>query len=434
MVMRIYRVRQYERGLLFRRDEFVGVLKPGCYVYLDPLRRLRMDKASIRDPWLVHKDLELIVRSGALKDKAVVADVKAHERALVWIDGRFVRILSPGLYALWKGFHEVRVEVVDVRAPWLPHKDLDVIVRSGALEGQARVLDLKDYERALVWIEGRFHSVLKPGLYVLWTIFRDVRVEVVDAREPRLIRNDLPAVLEGKGAKDALNVLTLEAGHTGLYFKDGEYVATLAPGTHAFWKGVGKVCLFTIDSREQVLDVSGQEMMTADKVTLRLNAVVTFRVADPVKTVSVTEDYKQSLYRDVQLALRAALGTRDLDTLLADKDGFVREVEGVVKDRATAFGLDVKAFGVRDVILPGEMKELLNKVTEARKAAEAALITRREETAAMRMQANTAKLLEGSPTLMRLRELEVLEKVAGHGKLNIVVGEKGLTERITQLL
>jgi len=432
--MRIFKVRQYERGLLFRRDEFVGVLKPGRHLHWDPLRRLRMDKVSVRDPWLEHRELDLIVRSGALKGQAVVADVKNHERALVWIDGRFVKVLTPGLYALWMGFHDVRVEVVDVRSAWLPHKDLDVIARSGALEDQARVLDLKDHEHALVWIDGRFASVLKPGLYALWTLFRDVRVEVLDAREPRLVRDDLTRIMEGRGAKEALSVLAVEANHVGLYFKDGEHVAALPPGTHAFWKGAGKVSLVTVDLREQVLDVSGQEMMTADKVTLRLNAVVTFRVADAVKTVSVSDDYSQALYRDVQLTLRAALGTRELDTLLADKDGFVREVEGVVKDRATAFGLDVRAFGVRDVILPGEMKDLLNKVTEARKAAEASLITRREETAAMRMQANTAKLLEASPTLMRLRELEVLEKVAAHGKLNVVVGEKGLTDRITQLL
>lgn len=434
MVMRIFKVREYERGLLFRRDEFVDVLGPGCHVIWDPLRRLRLDKMSIRGPWLEHPELDLIVRSGALKGQAVVADVKEHERALVWIDGRFAKVLPPGLFALWTGFRDVKIEVVDVRAPWLPHKDLDVIVRSGALDGQARVVDLKDHEHALVWIDGRFAAVLKPGLFVLWTLFRDVKVDVVDIHEPRLIREDLTIILEGRGAKDALNVLTVEANHAGLYFKDGAYVTTLSPGTHAFWKGAGKVALFTVDLREQVLDVGGQEMMTADKVTLRLNAVVTFRVADAVKTVAVSEDYKQALYRDVQLALRAALGARDLDALLADKDGFVREVEGVVKDRATAFGLDVRAFGVRDVILPGEMKDLLNKVTEAKKAAEAALITRREETAAMRMQANTAKLMEGSPTLMRLRELEVLEKVAAHGKLNVVVGEKGLTDRITQLL
>ena len=97
-------------------------------------------------------------------------------------------------------------------------------------------------------------------------------------------------------------------------------------------------------------------------------------------------------------------------------------------------GLKIVSAGVRDVILPGDMKDLMNKVTEAKKAAEAKVISCREETAAMRSQANTAKLMEGSPTLMRLRELEVLEKVATSGKLNIVLGEKGLADRVINLL
>ena len=101
---------------------------------------------------------------------------------------------------------------------------------------------------------------------------------------------------------------------------------------------------------------------------------------------------------------------------------------------ATAFGVSVTGLGICDVILPGEMKDLMNKVTEARKAAEAALITRREETAAMRAQANTARLLETTPLLMRLRELEVLEKVAGKANLTVVLGEGGLADRVVKLL
>ena len=89
---------------------------------------------------------------------------------------------------------------------------------------------------------------------------------------------------------------------------------------------------------------------------------------------------------------------------------------------------------MKDIILPGDMKELLNKVTEAKKASEAALITRREETASMRSQANTAKILESNPTLMRVRELETLEKVAQTASLKIVLGEKGLTESLAKLI
>ena len=174
--------------------------------------------------------------------------------------------------------------------------------------------------------------------------------------------------------------------------------------------------------------------MTADKVTLRLNAVVTYRVANALRSVTEVEDSRQALYREAQLALRAVVGTKALDTLLTEKDAVARELEGLVRDRAAAFGLDVHALGIRDIILPGDMKDLMNRVTEAKKAAEAALITRREETAAMRSQANTAKILESHPTLMRLRELEVLEKVAEKSNLQVVLGEKGLTDRVVKLL
>jgi len=90
--------------------------------------------------------------------------------------------------------------------------------------------------------------------------------------------------------------------------------------------------------------------------------------------------------------------------------------------------------GIRDVILPGDMKDLLNKVTEAKKAAEANLITRREETAAVRAQLNAARILESNPTLMPLRELEVLEKVTDKTNLNVILGDKGLADKVITLL
>jgi len=114
-------------------------------------------------------------------------------------------------------------------------------------------------------------------------------------------------------------------------------------------------------------------------------------------------------------------------------------LEQSVRDRAGELGLKVLSIGIRNVILPGGMKDLMSKLTEAKKAAEANLIARREETAAMRSQANTAKLLADKPTLMRLRELEVLEKINSTGKLNIVLGPRAqnggcLADRVVNLL
>jgi regulator of protease activity HflC (stomatin/prohibitin superfamily) len=361
--------------------------------------------------------------------------IHSYEVGLYFRNGEFRGLLEAGWYLLLDiPFYRARVDVVSQRAPWLVHEKLDVIVKSGALNGRAKVLDLKDYERALIWIDGRFSHVLPPGLSAYWTTFCDVKAEIVDAREVRFTHADLPVIVKSQLVERALESVTVPAGHVGVWFRDGSFVETLSAGRYAFWKNVAEVKVVPMDTRAQILDVAGQEIMTADKVTLRLNALVTYRVADARMAVSVVDDAKQALYRDTQLVLRALVGARELDGFLADKDGVVQEFEDGLRRKVSALGLEVLAAGIRDIILPGEMKDLLSKVTEAKKAAEANLIVRREETAAMRSQANTAKLLQDNPTLMRLRELEALEKVAATAKLNVVLGEKGLTERVVNVL
>ncbi|HEX7831029.1 MAG TPA: slipin family protein [Thermoanaerobaculia bacterium] len=366
-MFRRFHIESHTRGLLFRENEFLGVVEPGTYWHFDPLLKLRLDVDSPRDPWLKHEDLDLIARSGKLGKEAIV-------------------------------------------------------------------LDLPDHERALVWIDGRFNSVLAPGLYVLWTSEHDVRVEIVDARTVLFAHAELITILIASRASTLLEVLNVEPGHAGLWFRDGAHQATLEPGTYAFWKGVATTKFILVDLREQVLDISGQEMMTADKVTLRLNALVAYRIVDPLRSVTEVDGPAQALYRAAQLALREAVGAKEIDALLTAKDALGSELAERITARAATLGLDIVSAGVRDVILPGDMKDLMNKVTEAKKAAEASLITRREETAAMRMQANTAKILESSPTLMKLKELEVLEKVAHKANLTVVLGEEGLANRVVKLL
>ena len=113
-MIRYIRVRPFEIGLVLRDGTFRGLLGPGAYWRFDPLGRERIDIVSQRTPWLVHEQLDLIVRSGTVGDDAVVLDLRDHERGLVWIDGRFAAVLPPGLYALWTTFRRVRAEVVDL--------------------------------------------------------------------------------------------------------------------------------------------------------------------------------------------------------------------------------------------------------------------------------------------------------------------------------
>ena len=360
--------------------------------------------------------------------------IRSYEYGLYFREGEFKGLLAPGRYWLFDPLLKTQVDVVSQRAPWLVHEKLDVIIKSGALAGRAEVVDLKDYQRALVWIDGRFSHILPPGLYAYWTGVKDVRIEVVDARKVRFQHADFKPIVRSQNSAHVLDICTVERNHVGASFQDGEYVETLAPGEYAFWRNVAASKVVEVDLREQTVDIAGQEIMTADKVTLRMNAAVTYRIVDARQAVTVSDGFAQSLYREAQLALRAVVGTRDLDTFLTEKDAVTNAFEEAVRRRASDFGLAIISVGVRDIILPGEMKDLMNKVTEAKKAAEANLIVRREETAAMRSQANTAKVLSDNPTLMRLRELEVLEKVATSGKLSVVLGEKGLADRVVNLL
>jgi regulator of protease activity HflC (stomatin/prohibitin superfamily) len=361
--------------------------------------------------------------------------IRQFEAGLVFQDGEFRGLLGPGSYWRFDPWLREKIEIVSQRAPWLTHEQLDLIVKSGALEGKAIVLDLADHERALVWIDGRFDAVLPPGQYALWTGFRRIRTEIVDARSVRFEHAEREAILRTVSLKaDLLELHDIPAHHAGVLFLDGKHVETLGPGRYVFWKHIGVVKLICVDRRQTSVDVPGQEILTADKVALRLNAVIVYRISDPLRSVTVVEDAKQALYREAQLALRAAVGARELDALLADKDALAKDVTEHLRGRAATFGIEVAALGIKDVILPGDMKELMNKVIEARKAAEAAVITRREEAAALRHQLNAAKLLAENPTLQRLRELEVVEKIAAGGKLNIVLGEKGLSDRLLNVL
>lgn len=360
--------------------------------------------------------------------------IRSYEKGFHFRHGELRAMLGKGVYWFLNPFLKDRVEVCSQRDAWLPEKDLDLIVKSGVLEGHAEVIDLKNHERALVWVDGRFEAVVGSGLYAVWTEFHDIRVERFDVENLRFEHDRAEDILDSNLSMNQIERVTVEQGFTGLVYQNGRLIAELEPGRYAYWRKAGQLKVLQVDRRESVLDIAGQEIMTADKVTLRLNATVTYKVTDPKKAVGQVEDYRQAVYREGQLALRSLVGTRELDSLLSDKETVAEDLLKVLRNKAESFGIKILDLGIRDIILPGEMREILNRVTEARKAAEANLISRREETAAMRSQANTAKLLESNPTLMRLRELEVLEKVAEHSKLQVLLGDKGLAEKVVNLL
>ncbi|HEX8520842.1 MAG TPA: slipin family protein [Tepidisphaeraceae bacterium] len=362
-------------------------------------------------------------------------NIRSFERGLLFKNGDFVRPLSPGKVRLWfPRLRKLCVETVDTTATKFQHKMLDVLLENGELRSLLNVLDLTDTHRALIWKDGRIFAIVGPGRHAFWKAPAQVNVEIYDVNEFRFAHPKLAAILQHPDAVKWLDEIQVEPNEDVLLYRDGVLIDRLGEGLHVFWKGTGKVRWKAVDRREQVADVAGQEIMTSDKVTLRVNLIVTYLVADVIKATQSSADYTQALYREAQLVLRAAVGTKTLDALLGDKESIGGDVREALVPRAAELGINVKSVGLRDIILPGDMKTLLNQVIAATKEAEANLIRRREETAAARSQANTAKLLAENPQLQRLKELELLKDVLAGTKATFVFGQGDLHDQIRTLV
>jgi regulator of protease activity HflC (stomatin/prohibitin superfamily) len=358
-----------------------------------------------------------------------------HEmRALVIRNRKPVEVLKEGLH--WRAdlTGNTKIVMLDRRDMRLPLADPRQVAASGLLESETMKVELSDAQRAIVRTDGRITGILEPGLHLLWTGPHRLDVETVDA-DTLLKDGEVLRSLIGLPECDAwLRVWELPDGSRGVFYRNGRLISVENPGLYAAWQGRGSVRMIPVDCRESPLEIAGQDMLTADRVTLRVNVGLLTRVKDVATMVSASVDARDALYREAQLAVRAEIGGRTLDELLVEKQQLGEILVERLQHRAKALGLEICQAGLRDIILPGEMKDILNQVILAGKQAEANGILRREETAAMRSQMNTAKLIRDNPTLMRLRELEVIEKISENGKLNIVLGEKGLADRITNLI
>ena len=231
-------------------------------------------------------------------------------------------------------------------------------------------------------------GVLAPGTRQLyWRGSVNVRVEVRDiANEYALDANTARVLTRAKGvagASDAISTVEVPDTSVGLLIVDGELREVLKPGLSAYWKYQRVLRVELVDLRLQTMEVSGQEILTRDKVSLRVNLTALWQVTDAVKARATVSNFVDYVYKELQFALREAVGTRTLDELLGDKGALDREVSASAA-KLEASGLAVRSVGVKDVILPGEMKTILNQVVEAEKVAQANLIRRREETAATR--------------------------------------------------
>ncbi|MBJ9977429.1 slipin family protein [Pseudomonas sp. S75] len=343
--------------------------------------------------------------------------VKKNERGLLLNEGDFEALLEPGLYQRFDWHDRLAVQTFSLNSPLFDHPLAGYLRQHQPqlVERYFEAMDLGEHELGLRLEDGKLVELLGPDSRRLyWKGQAEQRLERVDLTQGRQVPSALLARLNRPGIAGLEHVLlvTVPAFHVGVLKIDGAVHDLLQAGQYGFWRCGSQVTVDAIDTRVQALEVNGQEILTRDKVSLRLNLVANWRFADVLAAHSRFSKPVEHLYRELQFGLRAAVGTRTLDELLDDKQCIDDSVGQHLQALLPGSGLEVSSLGVRDIILPGEMKTLLAQVVEAEKAAQSNVIRRREETQATRSLLNTAKVMEGSPTALRLKELETLERVA----------------------
>lgn len=348
--------------------------------------------------------------------------VKKNERGLLLRNGDFQRMLHPGMhrFVFPPGGQTVELFSLEKTAFFHPLANYFMAKEPALVAAEFTRVDLGEHQVGLRLENGVLVEILPPTTRRLyWKGLMDVQVQVLDISQSADVPDDLTARLVQPALREReLNGLggvlmaQVPEHSTGLLSVDGKIERLLPPGSHAFWRFNRQVSVEVIDMRLQSVEVSGQDILTRDKVMLRINLSGSWRFSDPLLAHKSLVRPSEHLYRELQLGLRAAVGTRTLDELLDNKTVIDDIVSAQVTSRLAAHGLSLESAGVKDIILPGDMKTILAKVVEAGKAAEANVIRRREETAATRSLLNTAKVMEDNPVALRLKELETLEHVA----------------------
>ncbi|WP_020413768.1 slipin family protein [Microbulbifer variabilis] len=373
-----------------------------------------------------------------------IVDVADNERALLFRRSRFERVLPPGRHRIWLLSGDVRVETYDIT-----EVVFDAIKAKFLLNTYGQILgeylqsyELSDHQVGLFYQDGHLVDILPPGTYrAVWKGSETVRVGIVDISKEYSIDDNILGLL-GRGVKvgqmriaaQAVSYNEIPDEHVGLLVVNGKLEKTLQPGRYGFWKYNRSIVVKLMDMRLQTIEVSGQEILTKDRVSLRINLSGSFKITDPKRVALKLSDYKSYIYRELQLYLREAVGTQTLDSLLADKDRLNIVIATGIRKKIAEYGIEIVSVGVKDIILPGDMKMILNQVVETQKESEANLIKRREETQAMRSMHNTAKMMDNNPVLLRLKELESLEKVSNRiDKISVYGGLEGVLNDLVKL-
>lgn len=486
---------EQQRGLVFQNGKLQKVLETGKHMIFGAQKQVEI--LDMEQPLASqYCNIETLLKEPTIAAQTAMVDIKDQQVALHYVDGNFQELLHTGKHVFWNVWKTHTFEVMDLSAPLscdtMPNyifdqmpshmklvileeqkglvckngtlsnildcgkymvddnrKDIEILdmvqplssqycnietlLQQPQIAEQTISIDVKDEEIALHYVDDTFLEVLQTGKHAFWNVWKKHTFQIVDITEPA-VSDDIPKYIFSKMPSSYfIKVEVAEYQKARLYY-DQTLVRLLDKGIYYFWKTAKKVQVGIVDMRLLQMDINGQEVLTQDKVTIRVNFVCHYKIKDYVKILTEIDDYQEQMHVAIQLALREYIARYRMDELLENKETVSAFVFQKLKEKEEMFYVEIIDAGIKDLILPGDVRDIMNTVLLAEKRAQANVITRREEVASTRSLLNTAKLMEENKILYQLKKLEYLERICENVGNIQVHGGQDLLAQLTSTL
>jgi regulator of protease activity HflC (stomatin/prohibitin superfamily) len=358
--------------------------------------------------------------------------INENQRGLLFKNGKYEKMLEPGVYHFLRS--HVKIEKMNISDEFkLAGYDLDVFLKDKKLSEQLEIVDISDESIALHYTNGKFTDCLTSGKYAFWKVYNTHGFKIIDIKDPK-VSEELPKFIFDILPRRLLVKVEVAQYQKARLYYDQKYIKLLDEGTYYFWNNGTKISVGLVDTRLLQMDIAGQEMLTIDKVALRINFVCHYKITDYIKIFTEIDNYEEQMHVTLQLILREYIGKYRLDEILENREQIADYVFQKLKEKEENFYVTFYDAGVKDIILPGEIRDIMNTVLIAEKKAQANVIARREEVASTRSLLNTAKLMDENQTLYKLKELEHLERICENVGNITVSGGTDLLSQLTKIL
>jgi len=435
-------VTENEIALRYEEQKLVEVILPATKcLYWKSYKAHAIKKVALQQGYALPTDIAQELIEAKNSNNAIVNIEKLilhyfiHEQiGTLFVDNQLIQIIAPESIVGYCQFkHTIVLGKFNLRENHIDDRIADAIEQRipEQLTQFCLQMEVGANQAGLRYENDLLVEILSPGTKRLyWQNSHKQHMVTVDLNQGYTLSGEIvqqllqPKLRQKEVVGDnSILIAQVPAYHVGVLKVNGQIEQLLTAGITAYWRFNREISVDIVDTRLQALDVAGQEILTKDKVSLRINLVANWHYTNVLTAFEKTACPAELLYRELQFGLREAIGTRTLDELLENKNIIDEVVTKHIKERLQGFGLETVSLGVKDIILPGDMKAILSQVVEAEKSAQANVIRRREETSATRSLLNTAKVMENNPVALRLKEMETLERIAERiDKISVVGG------------